>query len=136
MKNITIAGNIGKDAVTRQTQKGDAVTGWSVAVDDGFGQDKRTLWFDCSMWGGRGEKVAQYLTKGTKVAVSGDLSTREHEGRTYLTVRVSEVTLQGGGDRQERPDPQDFGSRRNPAPAGHGGGDLDDDIPFMREDRA
>lgn len=101
MKAITIAGNVGKDGTLRTTQNGDKVLGFSVAVEERTGHDKRTLWFDCSLWGKRAEALAQYLTKGTRVAVSGDLSTREHDGRTYLTVRANEVTLLGGGqDRQ------------------------------------
>lgn len=101
MKNITIAGNIGKDAVVRTTQGGESVTGWTVAVEERQGQDKRTIWFDCALWGKRGSGLAQYLTKGTRVAVSGDLSTREHNGKTYLTVRASEVTLLGGGEKRD-----------------------------------
>lgn len=126
MKQIIIAGNIGKDAVVRHTQSGDAVAGFSVAVEERNGQDKRTLWFDCSLWGKRGEALAQYLTKGSRVTVAGDLSTRDHEGRTYLTVRASEVTLQGGGERRDdaprdRPREDAGSGRRN---------DLDDEIPF------
>lgn len=41
MKTITVAGNIGKDAVVRSTQSGEKVTGWSVAVEERVGQDKR-----------------------------------------------------------------------------------------------
>lgn len=128
MKSITIAGNIGKDAVTRTTGNGDKVTSWSVAVEERNGQDKRSLWFDCTLWGKRGESLAQYLTKGGKVAVSGELSTREHEGKTYLTVRAEQVTLLGGksddSHRQERGQSQG---------SGYGGGgrpDLSDEIPF------
>lgn len=128
MKNLTIAGGVGKDAVTRTTQGGDKVTSWSVAVDDRQGQDKRTLWFDCSLWGKRGEALSQYLTKGTRVAVSGELSTREHEGRTYLTLRANEVTLLGGGDRGAAPA---GGAAGNPTPGGY-----DDEIPFSPEVRA
>lgn len=122
MKNIVVAGNIGKNAVVRTTQGGDKITGWSVAVEDGFGQNKRTLWFDCSWFGGRGEKVAQYLTKGSKVTVSGDFSTREHEGKTYLQVRVNDVTLQGGKPEGQRDDRQQERGRAD---------DIDaDSIPF------
>lgn len=122
MKSICIAGNIGKDAVTRQTREGDSVTSWSVAVEEGRGQNKRTLWFDCSLWGKRGESLAQYLTKGSKVAVSGDFSTRDHEGRTYLTIRANEVTLQGGGQsRDDTEQRQQSRQQRN---------DVDDEIPF------
>ena len=41
MKSITIGGNIGRDAVTRTTSNGDKVTGWSVAVEERQGQEKR-----------------------------------------------------------------------------------------------
>lgn len=125
MKSITISGGIGKDAVTRTTPAGDMVTSWSVAVAEGFGDKKRKLWFDCSLWGARGEKLAEYLSKGSKVSVSGDLSTREHEGKTYLTVRADQVTLMGGGEQREerqdrRQDTSDAPSRAN----------LGDEIPF------
>lgn len=127
MKSITIAGNIGKSAELRSTGGGDKVAGFSVAVDDGFGDKKRTLWFDVSIWGKRAETLAPMLVKGGKVCVSGDLSTREHDGKTYLTVRANDVTLQsakqGGGD--ERPQ----GDRRE-EPKGGGRSDMDDEIPF------
>lgn len=127
MKSITIAGNIGRDAVTRTTGGGDKVTGFTVAVEDRQGKEKSTIWFDVAIWGARGEKIAEYLTKGGKVAVSGDLSTREHEGKTYLTVRADQVTLMGRGQREERleePKRQelDRGSSHDPR--------LDDEIPF------
>ena len=120
MKNIVIAGNITRDAVVRQGGQSN-VTGWSVAVDDGWGDKKTTIFFDCSWWGQRGEKVAPYLLKGGKVAVSGELSKREHEGKTYLTVNVSDVTLQGG-----KPQSQSGGTYDNQAPAP----ELDSEIPF------
>jgi single-strand DNA-binding protein len=134
MKAITIAGNIGKDAVVRTTGQGKKVAGWSVAVDDGFGDSKRTLWFDCALWGERGEKLAPHLTKGSKVTVSGDLSTREHEGRTHLTVRVNELTLQGGGQQRQSGGYEDPQAPLGGQGGGYGGGrgDLDDpdSIPF------
>lgn len=95
MKNITIAGRLTRDAVTREAGS-DKVTGFAVAVDDRSSKDKATLFFDCSLWGKRGESLAQYLTKGSSVTVSGDFGTREYEGKTYFTVRVNDVTLQGG----------------------------------------
>ena len=131
MKSITIAGNIGKDAVTRTTNSGDKVTGWTVAVEERNGQDKRTLWFDCSLWGKRGETLAQYLTKGSKVAVAGELSTREHDGKTYLTLKADQVTLLGGGERREgQQDRQDDGGHGGGSGYGGGRSDIDEDLPF------
>ena len=132
MKQIVIAGRTGKAAELRRLQDGTPVLSFSVAVDDGWGERKRTMWFDCSLFGKRGEPLEQYMPKGTAVAVSGDLSTREYEGKTYLTVRVNEVTLQGGkqeGRQESRP------AQRQQSYAEQSGGsqanDLDsDEIPF------
>lgn len=125
MQQITIAGRIGKDAMVRQTRDGNSVAGFSVAVDTRRGQDRVTTWFDCSLWGKRGEALAQYLTKGSSVVVSGELGTREHEGRTYLQVRADQVTLLGGrggggGDDSHSHQPEPQSDR----------GVYDDEIPF------
>ena len=137
MKSIVIAGGIGKDAVIRNA--GDKqVTGWSVGVKDGWGQNEKTLWFDCSWWGQRGVKVADYIKKGGKITVCGELSTREHNGVTYQTIDVSNVTLQGkseGGGQSGGN--QGGGYDQSPQGGGYGGGGSApsaempiDDIPF------
>ena len=125
MKQVTIAGTIGRDAEIRDAGE-RRVTGWSVAVDDGWGQNKSTMWFDCNWWGQRGEKVAPYLTKGGKVTVTGELKTREHNGKTYMSVEVSDMTLQGG-----KPSGQSQHSdQARQAPASQGSAMDDADIPF------
>lgn len=96
MKQLTIAGNIGRDAETRTTQGGDSVTGFTVAVVDRASNSKDPIWFDVSIWGNRGEKLAQYIKKAGKIAVTGDFGRREHDGKTYLTIRADNVTLMGG----------------------------------------
>ena len=126
MKNITIAGGITRDAELR-TAGSDKVLGFSVAVSEGFGDKKRTLYFDCNLWGKRGETLASMLTKGSKVAVAGDLSTREHNGKTYLTIRANEVTLMGGGQRND--DAGGYGGGQSSGGYGAGADDSDD-LPF------
>ena len=128
MKSITIAGRLTKDATTREAGS-DKVTGFSVAVDDRSGGEKKALFFDCSLWGKRGESLAQYLTKGSSVTVSGDFGTREYEGKTYFTLRVNDVTLQGG-KQDSRPEHETFqGGLRVPGTAQQAVDDLGD-IPF------
>lgn len=122
MKNLTISGNIGKDAEVRRTNDGTPVASFSVAVKD----RQETVWFDVSLWGKRGETLAQYLTKGTTVSVSGDLGTREYNGKTYLTVRANEVTLLGGKKRDDSAQGYSNSSMGGPAP-------LEDEIPFLYE---
>lgn len=134
MKQVTIAGRLGKDAELRRTQNGDPVLGFNVAVDDGYGQNKRTLWFRCSVWGKRAEALADHLKKGSAIAVAGDLSTDEYEGKTSLTVRVNEVTLQGGkseGQPQQRSNGEKQQSYGEQSGGSYGSADdLSDEIPF------
>ena len=96
MANFKDVCRIGKDAVTRFTQGGKSVTGFSAAFDTGWGDNKKTYWLDVSGWGERYEKLAQYLTKGSQVLVEGDIGTREHDGKTYMTLTLSDLKLLGG----------------------------------------
>ena len=99
MINVTIAGRLGKDAEIRQTN-GNSVCSFSVAADVGFGDNKQSHWFNCSMWGKRGEAIAPYLTKGAQVTVIGEFSEREYQGNQYKELRVDNVKIQGGGNQQ------------------------------------
>ena len=71
--------------------------------------------------------VAQYLTKGTKVCVSGELKQREYNGKTYLSIRAADLSLMGGGKPREEPT-GNFQNRQNDMlnSTGH----MDDEIPF------
>lgn len=135
MNIITIAGQLGKDAEMRYLSNGDAVASFSVA--DSQGKDKPTIWWNCSLFGKRGEALAQYLTKGQSVTVSGTVTEREwtdKEGgkRKSMDVRVNEIALQGGKREAQQEAPQHRQAPRpaqRPAPAG-GFDDMDDDLPF------
>ena len=132
MKIITIAGTVGKDAELRRMQDGDPVASFSLAVDDGYGENKSTMWFDCSVFGKRGQSLQPHITKGAKLTVIGELGKREHNGTTYLTVRASEVALQGGNSpaRERAPAKQERPVAQSPAYKDDFGGD---DIPFAPE---
>lgn len=95
----TVTGNIGKDAVLRNA--GDQkVCSFSVASTDKVKGEDVTHWLDCSIFGRRGESLQPHLTKGKRVTVVGKLSTRIHEGKTYLQVNVNELDFGGGGKKE------------------------------------
>lgn len=125
MNVFTAIGRVGRDAVVRHTQAGKAVTGWSLAVESGFGDKKVTTWLDCSMWGERGPKVADYIRKGDRLGVTGEIATREHDGKTYVTLNVSDVTLLG-----DKKADTGNGGRSRPAPKADDGDFGGDPIPF------
>jgi single-strand DNA-binding protein len=99
MNSITIAGQLGRDAVQRYLPNGEAVASFSVA--DSQSRDKPTVWWSCSIFGKRAESLVQYLTKGQAVTVAGTVSQREYTDkdgnkRTSMDVRVNDIALQGG----------------------------------------
>jgi single-strand DNA-binding protein len=93
-------GRIGKDADLRSV-KGTAVSNFSLAVEVGYGERKKTLWLDCALWGKQAESLTPYLVKGKTIAVLGSLdvtawiSHQDGEPRGSIQVSVSEVTLCG-----------------------------------------
>lgn len=126
MKNVTIAGNCTKDAEMRTTQSGQKVAGFSVAVNGFADGQKTSMFFDVSLWGKRGENVMQFAKKGAKICVTGDLGTREYNGKMYLTVNANDFTPMGGGQQSRG---YNDGGFQAPDPVDHGFDD-NSDIPF------
>lgn len=136
MQIITIAGNVGKDPVLRRNQGGDPILGFSVAVNNG--KDVPPTWYDVSIFGKRAMTLDPLIGKGSRLTVNGRFSTREHEGKTYLQVNASEITLQGGSQQSGQQSRQSQQSRKQDEPQRQTGGgsftqDMDDDIPFAPE---
>ncbi len=75
---IILVGNLGRDPEMRYTPSGQAVTNFSVAVNDGYTNSQgdkvdRTIWVRVTTWGKQAETCNQYLKKGRKVLVEGRL---------------------------------------------------------------
>ena len=122
MNVITIAGTVGKDAEMKYLQDSTAISTFSVA--DSQLKDK-TIWWNCSMFGKRAESLNQYILKGTKVTVSGQVTEdvwtdKNGQERKTMKVRVNDVALQSKAEHREPPVQQ-----QQQAPAVQ-----DDDIPF------
>jgi single-strand DNA-binding protein len=140
---LTATGRVGKDAELRSTNSGEKILSFSVGSDMGFGQNKTTIWLDCSIWGKRGESLAPYILKGASVTVIGEFGQRSYQNKqgetvTATTIKVLEVALQGGGQQQEPRNNYRVGTtgpapqsppRSNSKPA-FNNDDLDDEIPF------
>lgn len=90
MRKAAIIGNLGRDAELKQTTGGKTVCNFTVAAKTGRTDDE-SIWFSCAMFGERGQKVCQYLLKGTKVYVRGDFKIRpwESNGKSGIDVDVT-----------------------------------------------
>jgi single-strand DNA-binding protein len=159
VNKVILVGNLGRDPEIRSTQDGTRVANLSLATSESW-RDKssgerreRTEWHRVVVFNDRIVDVCErFLKKGSKIYVEGALQTRKWTDQSGAEKYTTEVVLQkfrgeltmldgrsGGGAGAEDDAGggfSDSGSsssgpgRMGRAPAGAGGGDLDDDIPF------
>lgn len=138
LNRVMLIGNLGQDPELRYTQGGQAVLNMRIATTESFvnrdrERQERTEWHTVVMWGKRGESLAKFLSKGSRIAVEGRLQTRSWEakdgGKRYTTeVVATNVILLGGrsgGSSDDGPPPpsDDYAPSQDD-------GFGDDDIPF------
>ena len=133
-----MSGNLGRDAKTGTAgAKNTTYLSFPMGVTLGYGENQRTLWVGCTLWGKRAEgKLIEHLGKGSKVVVQGEMDLDMYtkgdgsQGGT-LTIRVSELELMDGKPNASAtaaaPAQQNApAAQQQPAHVN----DLDDDIPF------
>ena len=157
VNKVILIGNVGKDPEIRRTQDGRPIANLSVATSESWrdkatGERKeKTEWHRVVIFNEGLCKVAeQYLKKGAKVYLEGQLQTRKWTDQSGVEKYSTEVVLQGfnsnltmldgrsgGGGSLGSDDAGggDFGSsspapRRAVAAGGGRANDMDDDIPF------
>lgn len=132
----TVIGNLGGAPEVKFSEKGGAITKFSLAVN-GPKKDAKPVWVRVTVFGKQGEAVSAYLEKGKPVAVSGRVSVEEFvrkDGTQGFSVELvaDTVTLLGaksdaGGQASGGPAPEDAA----PKNAGRfSGGPGPEDVPF------
>lgn len=148
LNKCMLIGNLGADPEIRNLQNGGKVASFRIATSETW-RDKntnerreKTEWHNVVVWNENLVRVVeQYVKKGSKLYVEGQLQTRKYQDKSGADRYTTEVVLQGfhgtltlldsrngsdGGD-ERRPPP------RQESPRGRPGGrpaDFDDDIPF------
>ena len=109
INSVVIVGNLTRDPELRATPSGTSVCSLRVAVNDRVKDQTTGEWgdkpnyFDVDVFGGQGERCAQYLARGRQVAISGRLRWREwetQEGQKREAVSVVANTVQFIGPRE------------------------------------
>jgi single-strand DNA-binding protein len=126
MQNITISGNVGKDAELR-TVRDTQVLSFNVGVKNGFGRDAGSVWYRCSLWGKAAEAFAGSIKKGTKVFISGELTHDEYEGKAQFNVRVGSIDT---GPRPQGQSDEDSQVQDNGGSHTTWDDELEDSVPF------
>jgi single-strand DNA-binding protein len=160
VNKVILVGNLGADPEVRRLGSGEPVVNLRIATSETW-RDKqsgerreKTEWHSVVIFNENLAKVAeQYLRKGSKVYLEGQLQTRKWQDKTGADRYTTEIVLQryrgemtlldgrgegggmssGGGQMEDRSG-GDFGRsapmERKPAMSGGRSNDMDDDIPF------
>lgn len=153
VNKVTILGNLGQDPEVRSFDNGGKVCNLSVATSESW-KDKntgekreRTEWHRIAIFAEGIVRVAeQYLSKGSKVYIEGQLETRKWQDQSGQDRYTTEIVLRpynsklvllggrgdGGGGYDRRGDDGGYSGGSDQGGGGYGGGrqDLDDEIPF------
>jgi len=164
LNKVMLIGNLGRDPESRSFQNGGKVVSLNIATSESWkdratGERKeKTEWHSVQIFNENIGRVAeQYLRKGSKVYIEGQLQTRKWQDKNGQDRYTTEIVIQnfngaltlldgrneggsggGGGYNQDRGAPAGGGFRDGPSGGGFGGGagggafdsDLDDDVPF------
>src|SRR5882757_3201928 len=155
VNKVVLIGNLGRDPEVRRLTSGDPVVHLSIATSESWrdkasGERKeKTEWHRVVIFNENLAKVAeQYLKKGSKVYIEGQLQTRKYTDKDGAEKYSTEVVLQkfrgeltmldgkgGGGDSAFESEAGSFASgsgkkRVSDGPRENFSADLDDEIPF------
>ena len=139
INRVTLTGRLTRDCEVRRTNSGFTIVSLGLAVNERRKNSQTGQWedyanyFDCTCLGERYEKLSQYLTKGTQLAIDGKLRWSQWDGkggqkRSKVEVIVDDVELLGS-----REDRQQGGSKPQAVKAEviePPSSVYDDDIPF------
>ena len=98
MNKVILLGNLVKDLEVTVTKNDKLVGKTTLAVNEGYGDNKKTTFVNLVIFGERCDKLQQYLLKGTGVLIDGKLdinNVQDKEGNwsTYVTVIVNDLQI-------------------------------------------
>ena len=117
----SFTGRAGRDPEMKFFESGSAIAQLTIAVD-GWKRDSEPLWLNLKVWGKLAQVAADYVKKGSQIAVSGQLENEtwtdraSGEKRSKVVLNVKELTL--------------LGSKKDAGDSGYGGDPSDEDVPF------
>ena len=97
MNKIILTGNITKDAELRYTANDKAYSKFSIANNEGYGDNKKTNFFNCTLWGKSAENLNRFLTKGQKVLITGKVEINDYKDREGVERKIIDINVDSFG---------------------------------------
>ena len=98
MNKVIISGNLTKDMDVMVSKNDKNIGNFTVAVNNGYGENTNTQFYPVVMFGKRVESLQKYLLKGTKVIIEGQInynSVKDDEGnwKNYFQIIVNDLEI-------------------------------------------
>ena len=107
MNKIIVTGNLTKDMEVEITSNDKIHGKISIANNVGYGENQKTNFLMCDLYGQRVDKLSKYLVKGAKVLINGQLNVtnieKEDGWKTYVNVYVEDIELLKFVEEKEEP---------------------------------
>lgn len=125
-----LMGRLTRDPEIRHTDSGKAVCNFTVAIENGYGEEKSTDFISCVAWNKTAEFVDKYFAKGRMIIVVGRIRTRTWEDRDGKKNYVMEVVASEVAFGESKKDAATNSAGHTAAGDDFTPIDSDDDLPF------
>lgn len=136
-----LMGRLTRDPELRHTGSGTPVCSFSIAIDNGYGENRQTDFINCVAWNKTAEFVNKYFAKGRMIIVDGRISTRTWEGqdgkKNYATEVIANQVSFGDSKKEQQASEPSQSAEPTALPEGEPddefvplGASKGDDLPF------
>ena len=135
MNSLNVIGRVGGEVELRSTSSGKSVAQLTLAVDDGWGENKKTVWLSVTLWGATADLAAKAVQKGDRLGISGRLTQDEwtdKDGKKQTKTRVTAESMHLLQPKREAATAPSYPARamQGGAPPPPAQEQDEDDIPF------
>ncbi len=106
INKVILMGRLTREPELRHLETDKSVCGFTIAIDNGYGDNKRTDFVNCLAWNKTAEFVTKYFTKGKMIIVIGRITTRSWETQDGKRAYATEVVANEVNFGESKTSPQ------------------------------
>ncbi|WP_271814536.1 single-stranded DNA-binding protein [Clostridium beijerinckii] len=97
MNKFIVTGNLTADASLQYTTNEKPYSKFTIANNEGFGDNKKTAFFNCTLWGKGAENLNRFLIKGQKILVTGKIEINKYKDKEGNDKQNIEINVDSFG---------------------------------------
>lgn len=91
MNQVNLIGNLTKDVELRYTTDQKAIAKFTLAINDGYGENQRTSFIPIVVFGKQAENAERFLSKGSKAGITGRIQTGSYTNQEGVKIYTTDV---------------------------------------------